>query len=71
MKNNRIPRNFNQIKAVNNLETSGGRPGDVFEITRNTYGGNLHGTNTRTGESFYIFISHLRIPEAWTILEIV
>lgn len=69
MKSNRIPRNFNRITARQEAETNAGKPGDIWHITRNNSG--YLGLNTNTGEYFYIFASHLRIKEQWTIQEII
>lgn len=68
--NNVIPRNFKKIIARQEMETSGGQAGDVWTITPNENGGNCHGENQRTGQSYYIFKDHLRMAAFYTFLSI-
>ena len=67
---NVIPRYYNIIIARQEKETSGGKPGDVWAISKNIYGSNCTGENQRTGETFYIFKDLLRNPDFFTILRI-
>ena len=64
-KHNIIPRRFNKIIA-RRIET-----GDLWELTPNKYGGNLHGINKAYNSSWYVFKVHVRIPAEWEILEII
>ena len=70
MKKNIIPRFYSSIIARQENDSSGGKPGDVWTITPNAYGGNCNGYNQRTGENYYIFKEHLRNPAFFTFLSV-
>ena len=69
MERNRIPRNFNRIKAKILIETSASKPGDVFHFFK-IIGGYL-GLNTATGLYYQIFPSMIRDKSVSEIIEII
>lgn len=69
MKKNKIPRHFYGIKAEILIDTTGGKAGDVWNITKNDSG--YLGLNTRTQKYFYLFPSLIRNCESCKVLEII
>lgn len=69
MNKNKIPRNFYGIKAKILIDTSGGKAGDVWNISKNDSG--YLGLNTRTQKFFYLFPAMIRDGNICEIIEII
>lgn len=67
MKSNRIPRNFSGMFIKTLTDTSAGKCGDIFYISKNERGEYI-GINERTQKSYSFFVSHLRNAEYIKIL---
>lgn len=70
MKNNRIPRKFNEIVGKILIGTNATEMNDIIRIQKNEYGDYI-GTNERTGKKYSYFVSMLRNSEVFEILSIV
>lgn len=69
MEHNRIPRNFNRIKAKILIETSANKPGEIFHVYLKI--GGYTGLNTATGLYYHIFPSMLRDKAITEIIEVI
>ena len=67
-KGNRVPRTFNLIVVRGLTDSSGGKAGDVWHVTKDD--GGYHGLNTRTGVVYQMFVEHLRAREYFEFLEV-
>lgn len=67
IKQNRIPRNFGGMFVETLTDTSVGKKGDIFYISKNDYNQYI-GINVRTQQSYSFFVAHLRNPDFIKIL---
>lgn len=68
-KGNRIPRNFNRIKGLVLIKTSGDNPGDLVHVFKNDFG--YLGLNKRTENYAYYPATMLRDVECFKIEEVI
>lgn len=68
---NRIPRKFYSLTGKMLIETNMDKPGDILHIYKNDCGTGYLALNTRTGKYCYTFVSMLRNPEIFELLEVV
>lgn len=66
---NCIPRHFYRITGRMLVDTNIDRAGDILHVSKNDYG--CLALNMRTGKYAYAFVSMLRNPELFEILEVV
>ena len=69
MKNNKIPRKFNQIIGKMLIATNMDEIGDIVHIYKNDFG--YLTLNQRTKKYAYSFVSMLRNPEIFELIEII
>ena len=67
---NRIPRKFDHIIVETVHGTSAGEVGRRFKVTKDPYSGYL-GVDLVNGKRWSMFVSHLRNPEIYKIVEII
>lgn len=68
MNHNRIPRTFKKIIADLLVDSTAGKPAR-YEIVKR--GSDYIGTNLETGKIYGMFVSHLRNPDVFHIVNII
>ena len=67
--NNKIPRKSYRITGEMLINTNMDKAGDIINVFKNDLG--YLGLNIRTGKYAYIFVSMLRDPEVFKLIEVI
>ena len=69
MKTNRIPRNFNHLLVEAKTSNNASNIGDRFIVTKDECGRYI-GTNMQTHKEWQMFVSHLRNPNYYELIDV-